>query len=356
MKRNRRYAPLVLLIALAPLPALAARCDLNGEEVNTDNGSTTAGKSGILKCYRDGKIWREQELRNGEYIGLDKRYDDDGSISERQVNKNGNTEGVAREYYPNKQLKREGKYENGSLVGEARSYHLDGQLQSVSFYEKAGAQPSVRIEYSSNGKPTELRCGTRSLVSEDKYFCGFGKRMDIVLYTSRDEKREERTMLDGKAVAAKGYDRSGKLTEAFEATPKGRVERRYHPGSAQVALESVVENDYRVAETEWYMNGAIKTKTVREPVDRRPKSTVERYRDTGVLSSREQYLGNTRVADQRYDEAGKLSEEFGYDDEGTAKTHRKFGTDGSVVLDEEFYPDGSRKVKTSGPKISAPEK
>jgi hypothetical protein len=66
---NRRYAPFVLVVALAPLPALAARCDLNGEEVNTDNGSTTAGKSGILKCYRDGKIWREQELRNGEYLG-----------------------------------------------------------------------------------------------------------------------------------------------------------------------------------------------------------------------------------------------------------------------------------------------
>ena len=55
-----RYAPLVLAL-LAPLPALAARCDLNGQEVNTDNGSTTAGKTGILKCYRDGKLWREQE-------------------------------------------------------------------------------------------------------------------------------------------------------------------------------------------------------------------------------------------------------------------------------------------------------
>jgi hypothetical protein len=60
-----------VLALLAAAPAFAARCDLNGVEVNTDNGSTTAGKSGILKCYRDGKPWREQELRNGEYIGLD---------------------------------------------------------------------------------------------------------------------------------------------------------------------------------------------------------------------------------------------------------------------------------------------
>jgi hypothetical protein len=102
------------------------------------------------------------------------------------------------------------------------------------------------------------------------------------------------------------------------------------------------------------MNGAIKTKTVREPVDRQPKSTVERYRDTGVLAAREQYRGNTRLLDQRYDEAGKLSEEFGYDDEGVAKSHRKFAPDGSVVLDEELFPDGSRKVKTVGPKVSTP--
>ena len=355
MTRHRHRAPLVLALVLAPLPALGARCDLNGQEVNTDNGSTTAGKSGILKCYRDGKLWREQELRDGEYLGLDRRYDDDGSMTERQVNKNGNSEGPAKEWYPNHQIKSELTYQNGSLVGLARSYWLDGQLKSVSYYEKAGDQPGVRIEYSSNGKPTDLRCATRTLVPEDKYFCGFGKRMDVVLYTPRDEKREERTMLDGKAIAAKEFDRAGKVTESFEATAKGRIERRYHP-DGKVALESVIENDYRVAQTEWYMNGAVKTKTVTEPVDRRPKSTVESYRDTGVLEARQQYRGDTRLAQQVYDEAGKPSEEFTYDDDGNAKTHRKFAAGGEVVLDEEFYPDGSRKVKTAGPKVSAPEK
>jgi YD repeat-containing protein len=263
---------------------------------------------------------------------------------------------VAREYYPNHQLKREGTYENGSLVGVAHGYHLDGQLQSVRYYEKAGAQPAVTIEFNSNGKPTELRCGAKPLVPEDKPLCGWdGKRTDVVLYSNHDEQRERLTMLNGKPLVAQGFDKSGKVTESSEATANGRIDRRFHP-NGQVASESVVANDYRVSETEWYMNGSVKTRTTREPVERQGKSTAEHYRDTGVIESRDQYRGNTRTSGQRYDDAGKLSEEFTYDEEGTARTHRKFAPDGSVTLDEEFYPDGSRKVKTPGPKISAPEK
>jgi len=353
--RRQVHAWALALAALFCAPAAhAARCDLNGEEVNTDNGATTAGKTGILRCMRDGKLWREQELRNGQYIGLDKRYDDDGSISERQVNANGNTEGVAREYYPNKQLKRVATYENGSVVGEARGYHLDGQLASVSYTEKAGSQPAMRIEYDGDGRVRDLRCGTRAYASEDKVLCAFeGKVREVELFGNRGVKRGMLRVQQGTVLAGKGYDAQGKLSDEFEATPTGRIERRFHENGER-ASELVVENDFRVRESEWYMNGAPKSKTTREPVERDAKSTVEHYRDTGVLQVREQRRGNRRVEETRYDENGKPSESFTYDDKGAPRTHRKFAPDGSVVLDEEFFPDGSRKVK--GLKVAEPER
>ena len=144
----------LLAIVLLPFcaPALAARCELGGVEVNTDNGATTAGKSGILKCYKpDGKLWREQELRDGKYLGLDKRYDDDGAVSERQVNANGNTDGLAREWYPGGKLKREARYENGSVVGVSRAFHPDGKPASLRFTQKAGANAAVTLEWNAQG-------------------------------------------------------------------------------------------------------------------------------------------------------------------------------------------------------------
>lgn len=53
-----------MLCALWAVGAHAVQdCEMNGQHVNPSNGSTTAGKTGIMKCRdRDsGKLVREEE-------------------------------------------------------------------------------------------------------------------------------------------------------------------------------------------------------------------------------------------------------------------------------------------------------
>lgn len=334
----------LLAVLLFGPSAWARHCEVDGVSVNPDNGSTTTGKTGILKCYRDdGTLWHEQELRNGQYLGLDRMVRDDGSVSERQINANGNTEGLAREFYPGGKLKQEGQYRNGEAVGLAKSYHPDGHLAALRFYPKAGAQAAVAIEYNRDGSLHELRCGAQSLIDEDRMLCGFGKLATHELRDANGSLREKRSYRDGKAISGESFDRQGRRRDAFERDGQRSVERRFFD-SGDMASESTVVDGYEVAASEWYMNGKLKTKLSREAMLRQPKSSVEHYRDTGVLQTREELVGNRRTHEERFDEAGLRSEEFLYDDEGRPTTHRKFSVDGQVVLEEAFYPDGSRKI------------
>jgi antitoxin component YwqK of YwqJK toxin-antitoxin module len=343
--------PIVVAMLIAGADAHGARCELDGKPVNLDNGSTTEGRSGIVKCYAaDGALEHEQELRDGRFIGLDRRYENGKPASERQVNANGNTDGLLREWYPSGQLKREAHYENGSYVGLARGWFEDGKPASVRYHEKAGGTASVGIEYNAQGQLKDLHCGTRSLVPEDKTLCGFdGKESHPQLYNARGQLRAELVVQAGQVRSMREFRGDGKLASSFEITPEGRLDRRYHPGG-EVALEALVVNDFVVRETERYMSGRIKTKTEREPVERNAKATIERYRDSGTLATRTQLIGERRVHEQTFDERGAPSEEFFYDDEGAVARHRAFGPDGAVKTDEELFPDGSQRSSLVPPK------
>lgn len=331
--------------------AHAARCELDGVAVNLDNGSTTDGRTGVVKCYApDGSLVHEQELRDGRFIGLDRRYENGRVSSERQVNANGNSDGLAREWYPNGQLKRESHEQNGSSIGLSRGWFEDGKPSALGVVEKPGAPAALTIEYNAQGQLKELRCATRSLLPEDKTPCGFeGHDAKTELHDARGRLRAELTIRAGKVLASREYGVEGKLASGFELTSDGRVERRYHD-NGQVGVERVVASDYVVRETEWYMSGRMKSKTQREPVERRAKSTVERWRDSGALASRTELIGERRVHEQTYDERGAPAEEFFYDDEGVLARHRAFGPDGAIKVDEELFPDGSRKSSLAAPK------
>ena len=102
-------------------------CELNGESVNPANGNTTAGKTGLMRCKeRDsGELVREQELRNGRFMGLVRYYDKGKLIREHSLNEKGNMEGRGREFGPAGQVLREGTYANGRTVGLLRTF--DGE-------------------------------------------------------------------------------------------------------------------------------------------------------------------------------------------------------------------------------------
>ena len=335
---------LPFLLLLLPLCAQAHRCVINGEEVNPDNGSTTAGKTGILTCWHDdGKKMYEQELRNGEHLGLDRTYGFDGSMSERQVNANGNSEGPAKEFYPDGQLKSEGSYSNGAAVGLHKSYAKKGQLAALRFYPKAGAHHAVSIEYDEAGHVHALTCPKQSLIPEDRALCGFeGKNAEVALYQN-GRVVEKQTLRDGNLLRVEGFDEAGRVNESSEVTAKGRTTRRYYD-SGKPSEESIVEGDYVVQKSAWYMNGALKSKLVTEPKERDARSVEERYGDSGILSLREERRGERLVHTEQFDDKGARKEEFLYDDDGRAKLHRKFGPDGNLLLEEELYPDGSRKI------------
>lgn len=338
-----RHAFAAFLLLLAPLPAAARHCEIDGEQVNPDNGSTTAGKTGVLVCRQDdGSPMYEHELRDGKHVGMEKSWGYDGSRTERSVNANGNSEGLAREFWPNGTKKAEGEYRDGDAVGVQRRWHANGRLASVSFVPEAGQRASARMEYDDAGALTDFACAPSSVLDEDAKLCGYGAPVTVELY-SRGRVAGRRTMQDGALVRDEALDQAGRVVESLELTRTGRVEKRFHP-DGRPASEKTVANDWVVSEREWYMNGATKMqKTVDASDARNPRIVVQYHRDDGTLHTRDEALGERKVKRELYDAAGKRSEEFLFAADGTVNRHRKFAPDGSVVLEEEVFPDGSRR-------------
>jgi len=118
---------------------------------------------------------------------------------------------------------------------------------------------------------------------------------------------------------------------------------RIHPAS-----EKIVAAGFVTSVTEWYINGAVKSRITNEPVERNGKRVEERFRDNGFIEQRRTLSGHDPSRLEAFDEAGKLKEESLYAREGHVRLYRKFAADGRVVHEEERYPDGSRKVLKRG--------
>src|SRR5688572_13268264 len=112
-------------------------CEMNGQHVNPANGSTYAGKTGIMKCVdRDTKkLVREEEYRNGRAIGYRKFVDHYGKTGVGNYNEQGNRDGEYKEYDPNGNLIAEERYVNGSMSGVQTHYHANKQVRRRSFNE-----------------------------------------------------------------------------------------------------------------------------------------------------------------------------------------------------------------------------
>lgn len=322
----------------------ARQCLLNGEEVNPDNGSTTAGKTGVMSCRRDdGSLWYEQALQNGEHLGLDRFHDDDGSVRERHVNAQGNTEGMAREWYPNGQLKREGEYRNADAIGVHRSFFVDGEPQSLNVYPVADKPAAVAIEWDAQGRLRRLSCAQQSLIEDDLTLCGHQSEVVTELVDQRGQVQERRTLKAGRTLRSDFLSDGERLAGSIEYTPDGRIERQFHD-NGEPARELVVADGYAVRRQEWYMNGALKLRTTQEARERQARSVDERFRDDGTLAEIEHKLDGKTQRRERYDAKGGLVEDWEHAPAGHVSRHRKFDGQGGLLLDEELYPDGSRKV------------
>jgi len=369
------------LLATALLGAQMAwsqplRCELNGEPVNPSNGSTTAGKTGIMRCRTEaGVLQREEELRNGKYVGKRIIYGNEGR-KEHLVNEQGNLDGLSREFYPDGKLREEATYANGERVGLSRRYFANGRIERIAF---AGAprERGAVLEYLEDGKLRGVQCAPRSLMPEDRAPCGFGGAPSkLELYTGgrgqprldarasyRDGVLIERVDLDNEGRPARGVsvkdgvqttrdyfpDGKPRRERAFgrDGNERGRdgVEREW-ASNGQLILERRFVASVESGATEWYMNGNLKQKRVVEGPGRDALVRVESYYDSGKLRARGATRAGRPVGRQEsFDEAGVLRDDATYDERGILKTRRKFDETGKLSADEEYFEDGSRKLR-----------
>ncbi len=102
--------------------------------------------------------------------------------------------------------------------------------------------------------------------------------------------------------------------------------------------------------TFWYMNGQVREKHVNQAL-RDPKGLpgnyVEHFSDLGLPQASGVMQGQfRRVGVHRfYDEQGKLKAEVTYDANGNPVAEKKFDAAGTPSEAQEFYPDGSRRLR-----------
>lgn len=404
MKTMLRIAATTAGVTLA-LPALAIQtCELNGQSVNPDNGYTTEGKTGLMRC-RDadsGVVQREQELQNGKFMGIVRQFDNKtGQLErERSVNERGNTEGTLREWQVDRMsgkrlLVREENFQNGSPRGISRVWTSNRERERLSFFGDDGREQAVLERTLADGRLTELRCAPRPVFGtdfDDKTACGHAGAPSIVLLYGGQGQLASRVVFErGERRRTESLWESGTVRELRETTPTGSLERRFaadgtklremqwlavgEPGAAAGARPrsvKVLEQEFHtsgvlihetrwrpaergaelVAETHWYLNGQTKDRTEMIDGDANTLRRETGYHDNGKPASQGHWRlgsGNGRAdqptgVHQRFDETGRLRSERVYDERGRINREREFDERGTLLRDDEVYEDGSRKA------------
>ena len=385
---------LVLLSLCLATPGYAVQvCELGGQSVNPSNGSTTQGKTGLMRCREaeGGPVVREQELKNGVFMGV-VRYFKDGVLErEYSVNEKGNRDGVAREYAAKpgtaNQLVREETLRDGTTVGIARTWYPSGQLKRVSFSESG---VKAMAEFTAKGQLADLGCGDRPLLAPhaaDAEWCGYSTKGPSAVTLFRDDSvaAGAASYLSGQLLKREWFWPNGKLREQNEYTSTTQVRRtfsaegimrsenqsiRQGSGRDLVVYSSVVKEFHEsgkliherrwlppaggvaalALDQTWYLNGQLREKQEFLLVDGRREQHDVRYHDNGQPAFEGKYIlsdRNTRLATgihKTYYASGRLSGERQYDARGQVSRERALDETGNVTRDDEVFEDGSRKA------------
>ena len=396
---SRIALPLAAALAALVLtpPALAIQvCELDGQHVNPNNGSTTAGKTGLMRCREGegGPVVREQELQNGRFMGLVRYYKDGTLEREFRINERGNRDGLSREWARAESgsksvLVREETLRDSRTVGIARSWHANGQLRRVSFHGDDDPE-QASAEFTPQGQLAELRCAARPVLGgdfDDKTACGFaGAASNVTLYGGkgvakarvsfeRGERRRIETLWDNGAVRELSeVGASGGVERSFAADGTKRREQQWtmlageRPRRVTVLDQEFHESGKRVrerrwrptergaelvSEATWYLNGQPKAQSVYSVADGRTLRRETGFHDNGRKSFEGAWqgpAGGSRGGElatgtqQSFDVEGRLRAERIYDERGRIKRERELDERGNVVRDDEVFEDGSRKA------------
>lgn len=380
----------VLGAGLAPAAHAVQDCELGGERVNPANGSTTAGKSGLMRCTdrASGLLQREQELRNGVFMGVVRFYEKGRLAREHSVNAKGNLEGLAREFAPSGQLLREANHADGRLAGQARSFHPSGQLRRVSFHEQPGGERAV-AEFNERGQLTELRCAERPVLApalDDARLCGHarGAAAEVELFDSRGTLRQRLVLRAGQRVRAESLHDNGQIatrmvqegerrTEqqfSLEGVKRRELESRITPhgphgsrgGSVRLREAEFSERGTLLREQRWspegealsdhryYLNGQPSGQAVYSGSGAARQVEITEFHDSGQRARVARYAlseGGRRLpagTHQRFNERGVQVAESQFDARGRLTRERAWDEDGRLERDDEVFEDGSRKA------------
>jgi antitoxin component YwqK of YwqJK toxin-antitoxin module len=392
------------LIALS-LPSTCAwaqvqRCEVNGAEVSPNNGATTAGRSGIMRCRdaQTGELTREQELRDGRFLGLQRFYDKGVIRLDGRVNEQGNRDGLVREYAPGAVLQREASYINGAQVGAGRIFHPNGQLRRLGFSELGGAESDrfrnsrelASAEFDDLGRLTRLSCANQVVLKahgfDDEKACGFGPAPSLVEIFRAARVTARQRWSRGQLVGEESYFEDGSIRSQMVIVQSSgqarRNDRSFHPNgqirSEQISViveqrrqrESetefsergtpVVERRFQdgrqVFERQRYLNGQPRSEWLLSASDPQRPDVLDRrvettFYDSGVRSFTGSYAIRPRgvVASgvhQRFDDRGVLRLETVFDEAGRMTRERSFNEAGSLERDDAVFEDGSRRAFT----------
>ncbi len=389
------FVLVVLIGCAAAAPARAVEsCDLNGQYVNPANGNTTSGRSGLMRC-RDGEggpVVREQELRNGVFMGI-VRYFRDGQLEkEHRINERGNRDGLAREYARSEGgakpvLVREETYRDGRTVGLVRTWFPNGQLRRIA-YQGDDDREQAAAEFTAEGKLADLRCAPRAVLgaeADDAHWCGHaGGASNVALFSGRGIAKARISYERGERRRSEQLAGDGIVREQEESSPAGGVRRIFYPdgtrrseaqwvtltgdraGRVQTLEQEfhksgklVHERRWRVGERGaeptleqyWYLNGQPKNRLEFATVDGRSRRLETAFHDNGMKAFEGAYLvasprsGEVASGVHRtWDDAGRLRRERFHDEQGRVTRERELDGNGTVGRDDEVFEDGSRKA------------
>lgn len=373
------------LLALSGTAVHAVQnCELNGERVNPANGHTTQGKTGVMRCKdRDsGELQREQELRNGVFMGAVRYYDRGKLAKEQSVNAKGNLQGRAREFYPDGQVLREATYDDGRELGLVRSFHPSGQLRRVAFYTDPGGE-RASAEFTPTGQLSALRCADKPVLApaaDDARLCGFSGSTpsQVELFDAKGGLRARQAFVAGKRVRSERLYDNGKPESIEELAGNQRIEQRFSSegvkryelaalvgerGSVKQREAEYSERGSLLREQRWspagaalsddsfYLNGQPRSTTVYSGEGMARVADITEFHDNGQRAAQGRFSAPAPRGrllpiglHRRFDDAGRLQSESAYDDKGRVMRERTWDANGQPDRDDEVFPDGSRRA------------
>jgi antitoxin component YwqK of YwqJK toxin-antitoxin module len=378
-----KYQSLKLFFLAALLPAASAfaveECELNQQPVSPSNGATTEGKTGIMRCKdkESGALLREQELRNGRFMGVVRNYRDGKLIRDYTVNEKGNRDGVFREYSPEGQLLREENAQNGTTIGITRDFDKNGKLRRATYYGTGGPEQAY-AEFTGSGQLRRLRCADKPVLGpavDDAVLCGFkhgpskldyfnekGELTAHVIFDEGKRLRFEEIGSNGKPEhleeiakdlrTERWFDQEGIRRKEVLSRLGGRipVREREQEFSERGTLTSDKQWSAGLLSTEktYYLNGQLRAEIHYSGDGNKILVQSKDYYDNGILAEEgsHQKIGYQQVPQgvhKSYNQQGKLVAETSYDERGRLKHEKAWDADGKLLRDDEVFEDGSRK-------------